>query len=149
MMQLLPQPNYDHYLLDSQDYWARMRGQPEPPAPTYRWINGRAVLGRYVDPFGAQGLLEESKNVWTKWYTTFLISAIVGPLICGVDAVFVFLVLPIFAVWYLIKRNKQRALYDEYYAIAQEIQRTGQPQWVPFNKDRLALIERRPEAVWP
>lgn len=148
-MTLLPQPNYDHYLLDSQDYWAGLRGQPEPPAPSYRMVGGEMKLGRYVDPFGAQGLMESTKNCWTKWYTYFLIAAGSGALFMGVDAVFVFLALPIFIVWYLIQRAKHRRLYDSYYAVYQEIQRTGQPQWVPFDKDRLALIDKRPQAVWP
>jgi hypothetical protein len=149
MTTLLPQPDYGHYLLDSQDYWSQLRGQPEPPAPTYRMVDGEMKLGRYVDPYGAQGLMEAQKNLWSRWYTRFLIAAAIPVLFIGVDWVFLFLALPILATWYLVKRNNHRRLYDNYYALLQEISDTGKPVWVPFDKDRLKLIDRRPQAVWP
>jgi hypothetical protein len=148
-MTLLPQPNYSQYLLDSQDYWCQVRGQPEPPAPSYRTVGGKTKLGRYVDPYGAMGLMQSQKNLWSKWYTGFLISAGIGVLFAGVDWVFLFLALPVLATWYLIQRAVYRRRYDNYYAILCEIGRTGEAQWVPFDKYRLKLIDRSPQAVWP
>jgi len=52
-------------------------------------------------------------------------------------------------VWYLVKRSYFRRQYDRYYRVLEECERTGQPVWVPFDKDRLKLIEARPQAVWP
>src|SRR5215831_1557648 len=140
---------YQHYLLDSQDYWSRVRNQPEPPAPTYRLVDGEWKLGRFVDPFGAQGLLESVQNRWHHWYVRFLPAAAAGAIIGGVDFIYLFLALPIFIVWYVLKRNNYRKLYDEYFALLQEINETGGPVWSPYNRDRLHRIERSPAAVWP
>jgi hypothetical protein len=66
-----------------------------------------------------------------------------------VDFIYLFLALPIFVAWYVLKRNNYRRLYDEYYALLQEINETGGPVWAPYNRDRLHRIERSPAAVWP
>ena len=149
------------YWLDACDYWCQVRGQPEPPAPSWREVDGKMVMGRYVDPCGAVGLMQSTKDEWHHWYIRFLVSCAIPVAILGVDAGLIFIALPIWVIWYLAKRNHYRKLYDEYYAILQEINRTGgqrmdngdvwpgDPVWVPYNKDRLKLIERRPSGVWP
>jgi hypothetical protein len=144
-----PNPKYTSYLLDSQDYWAGLRGSPDPPAPSFRLIKGKQKLGRYMDPFGCQGLMQNQKHLWEKWYTGFLIVAGSAAVFGGVDALFLFLVLPIYAAWYLSVRAVYRRRYDRYWAVLQEIERTGQPVWVPYDKRRLKLIDARPQAVWP
>jgi hypothetical protein len=149
--QLPPQPNpkYANYLLDSQDYWSQLRGSADPPAPSYRLVKGKQKLGRYMDPFGCMGLMQNQKDLWSKWYTGFLIVAGSAAVFAGVDAVFIFLVLPIYAIWYLSVRARYRRRYDQYYAVLQEIERTGQPVWVPYSRYRLKLIDVRPTMVWP
>jgi len=147
--QQLPQDLYRDFLHSSQDYWLDVRGDMDPPAPSYRQINGKAVLGRYMDPWGAQGLMYEAKVRWEQWYPSFLVNSAIGPLFTGVTWVFTILILPFLAVWYLVKRSYFRRQYDRYYRVLEECERTNQPVWVPFDKDRLKLIEARPQAVWP
>jgi hypothetical protein len=142
-------PQFEELLAESRDYWWSVRGAPEPPAPSFRTIDGQQVLGRYVDPWGAEGLMVSTKARWSQWYTAFLIGAGAGVLFGGVDFAFLFLALPVLVTWYLLKRSHLRKQYDSYYALHQEILRTDAPVWVPFDKHRLALIDRRPEAVWP
>jgi hypothetical protein len=112
-------------------------------------VDGEMKLGRYVDPYGALGLMQNQKDRWAHWYTRFLIAAGFGVLISGVDFVFLFVALPILATWYLVKRNHHRLLYDSYYSLLQEINQAGEPVWAPFDKDRLDQINRHPAAVWP
>lgn len=140
-----PNPRYAGYLLDSQDYWAGQRGTVNPPAPSFRLVKGKQKLGRYLDPFGASALMENQKVSWEGWYSRFLISAGGSILLAGVCL----LALPILAVWYLGVRWQYRRRYDYYWRILQEIEETGQPVWVPYSKERLRLIEVRPQAVWP
>jgi len=142
-------PQHSQAELDSKNYWAGLRGSENPPAPSYRLVNGKQKLGRYLDPFGTAALMQETKALWTSWYTGFLVSAGVGALLIEVDWVFICLALPIFAVWYLCRRTAARRRYDHYWSVLQEIESTGQPVWVPYNKDRLNVIERDPSAVWP
>jgi hypothetical protein len=146
----LPRPDYDSYLLDSQDYWAGQRGSTSPPAPSFRPVKNwrgqeKQRLGRYMDPFGCQGLMENQKFSWAKWYSGFLTSAGGSIVLAGVCL----LALPILAVWYLAVRWQYRRRYDFYWSVLQEIERTGQPMWVPYDKYRLKLIDVRPNAVWP
>jgi len=150
----LPQMNRNQeLLLDAQDYWSQLRGSPEPPTPSYRQVKGlfgtRRRLGRYMDPYGCTGLMEDQKNGWVKWCISFLIIVGTGIVFSGVELIFLILLLPLYATWYLAVRARYRRRYDFYWSVIQEIERTGQPQWVPYDKDRLKLIDRRPNAVWP
>lgn len=147
--QQLPQNPYQDYLHASQDYWLAARDSMDPPPPTYRTVNGEQKLGRYVDPFGAAGLMQSSKDEWGRWYPSFLVGSAVGPMLTGVGWVFVVLVAPFLAAWYLIKRSYYRRQYDSYYKVLQEIQRTGEAVWVAYDKARLDLISKRQQAVWP
>ena len=126
-----------------------VRGDMDPPAPTYRAVDGKQKLGRYVDPYGAMGLMHEAKARWEHWYPSFLVYSGIGPLFTGVTWVFTVLILPFLVVWYLIQRAKFRRQYDRYWRVLQEIEDTGQAVWVPYEKDRLDLISARPQAVWP
>jgi len=140
---------YYELQLESENYWCGVRGRQDPPPPTYREVDGKMVLGRYMDPYGCQAIMQSSKDRWSKWYTTFLLAAGASVVLGGVDAVFLFLTLPIFIVWYLSVKARRRAQYDRYYAAQQECLRTEQPVWVPFDKDRLEAIQQSPLAVWP
>lgn len=143
-----PNPYHD-LVMESKNYWCAHNGQEHPPAPTYREVNGKLVLGRYMDPYGCLGIIQNTKDRWSKWYTTFLIGAGAGVLFMGVDAVFLFLAVPILGSWYLIKRARHRAIYDRYYRVMEKCSTTGQPQWEPYDAERLKLIEKTPLAVWP
>ena len=140
---------YQEYLHASQDYWLEVRGAEDPPSPTYRLVKGRQRLGRYLDPYGCLGLMAESKHRWTRWYTGFLIGVGISLVFVEVDWIFLVCGLPFLAGFYLIKRARLRARYDYYWSLLQEIERTGEPVWVAYSRDRLQLIERRPQAVWP
>ena len=140
---------YYELQLESENYWCGVRGRQDPPPPTYREVNGKMVLGRYMDPYGCQAIMQNSKDRWTKWYTTFLVAAGASAVFIGVDAVFLFLTLPVFIVWYLGVRHRRRAQYDYYYAVQQRCLKNGQPEWVPFDKDRLDALKLTPLAVWP
>ena len=140
---------YYELQLESENYWCGVRGRQDPPPPTYREVNGKMVLGRYMDPYGCQAIMQNSKVRWTKWYTTFLVAGGASAVFMGVDAVFLFLTLPVFIVWYMSMRHRRRAQYDHYYAVQQRILANRQPEWVPFDKDRMAALKQTPLAVWP
>lgn len=144
-----PKPQWASYSLDSQDYWCQLRGSPDPPAPSFRLVKGKQKLGRYMDPFGCQALMQMQKSLWQRWYTGFLIVAGAAAVFGGVDAVFIFLVLPIYVAWYLSVRAVHRRRYDRYWDIQQEIERTGGPVWAPYDKRRLRVIDVRPMEIWP
>jgi hypothetical protein len=139
---------YHELQLQSEDYWCGVRGRQDAPPPTYREIKGQMVLGRYMDPYGCEALMQNQKHLWSKWYTTFLLAAGTSAVL-GVDAVFIFAVLPVFAVWYLGVRHNRRAKYDKYWAIQQRCLKSGQPEWVPFDRERMKSLSKTPLAVWP
>jgi Na+-transporting methylmalonyl-CoA/oxaloacetate decarboxylase gamma subunit len=148
-----PKPEYASYSLDSQNYWAGLRGSPNPPAPSFRLVKGvfgsRQKLGRYMDPYGCQAHMQMQKSLWTSRYTGFLIAAGSAAVFGGIDLVFIFLVLPIYAIWYLSMRAFYRRRYDRYWGVIREIERTGQPVWVPYSRERRKRIAVNPLEVWP
>jgi hypothetical protein len=135
--------------IGSKNYWAAHTGREDPPAPSYRMVKGKLKLGRYIDPYGCEAHMRSAKNLWAEWYTGFLISGGIGALFGTVDWVFIFLVLPVFAVWYFVVRARFRHQYDQYYRIQERCLATGMPEWVAYDKDRLKLLDRNPLAVWP
>ena len=56
---------------------------------------------------------------------------------------------PAYAIWYFAVKAKHRRQYDLYYTVQDEIIQTGEPQWVPYDKERLKLLDRNPLAYWP
>jgi len=125
----------------SIDYWLTRTGQKNPPCASYRLVNGKRRLGRYMDPYVCQVLMYSAKQRWVRWYTSLLIGLGAGALLGEVDWFFVFVLVPIFATWYLLKKSMLRRPYDKYYFIQQEILRTGQPQWVPYERAHLKLLK--------
>jgi hypothetical protein len=108
------------------------------------------MLGRYMDPYGCQAHIRGQRKLWEKWYTQFFIIA-AGALIFGPETDFLslaFLAVP-WAIVYFYVKSRRRRQYDLYYAVQEEILRTGEPQWVPYDKVRLHMIDRNPLAVWP
>lgn len=137
-------------VLASKNYWAGRTGREKPPAPTFRVVRGRKMLGRYMDPYGCQAHLRAQRSLWEKWYTGFFISCIPAILFGGADSIIgLFLVVPIYAVWYFSVKAKHRRQYYQYYDIQNQILQTGEPKWVPYDKARLKLLDRNPLAVWP
>jgi hypothetical protein len=102
-----------------------------------------------MDPYGCQCHMRSAKALWEQWYTGMFISAGIGLLFGAVDWVFFFVVLPILWIWYSAVKAKHRTQYTLYYSVQDEIIRTGEPQWVPYDHERLKLIDRNPMAVWP
>lgn len=145
-----PDENPFHDLaIASKNYWAGRTGREDPPAPTFRVVSGKQLLGRYMDPFGCQGHMRSAQTRWQKWYTGFFVSAGIGLVFAEVDWVLIFLALPIYAVWYFVVKARLANQYKLYYGVQEEIIRTGEPQWVPYDKDRLKLLDSDPRAVWP
>jgi hypothetical protein len=136
--------------LASQNYWAGRTGLENPPAPTLRMIRGRKMLGRYMDPYGCQCHLRAQRNLWEKWYTSFFITAVII-LVSGPETDFLSLAIigPIYAAYYFWNKAKHTRQYKMYYAVQDEILRTGEPEWVPYDKVRLKMLDRQPMAVWP
>jgi hypothetical protein len=136
--------------LASKNYWAGRTGREDPPAPTYRMVGGKRMLGRYMDPYGCQGHMRSAHIRWQNWYTGFFVALGIGVLL-GPDTDFVSLIiagLPC-AIWYFCAKRSHRKQYDLYYGIQERIIETGEPQWVPYDKTRLELLDRNPLAVWP
>ena len=136
-------------LLASQNFWAGRTGREYPPAPTFRDVKGRKMLGRYMDPFGCQAHMRSQRGLWEKWYTNFFITIGCTVLFCEVDWLSIFLIGPLCALRYFYIKDKYRRQYDTYYAVQDEIIQTGEPKWVPYDKKRLALINQNPSACWP
>jgi hypothetical protein len=146
--QYVDDPFYD-LLLGSKNYWAGRTGREYPPAPTFRMVRGKKMLGRYMDAFGCQAHMRGAGRRWEKWYTGFFISCGITLLFADIDWVFCFIALPAYALWYFSVKAKHRRQYDRYFAVQDEVLRSGEPEWVPYDKDRLKLIDKNPLAVWP
>jgi hypothetical protein len=146
-------PLYNEYILDSKNYWCQVRGSEDPPAPSYRMVKGifgsKRKLGRYMDPYGCMAIMQNQKDLWHQWYPSFLVSSAIGPVLTGVGWAFMIVVFPILATIYLCKRGYRRRKYDHYYRVLQEIEATGEPVWVPYDRERRRLIDVQPNAIWP
>ena len=113
-------------------------------------VNGRRMLGRYMDPYGCQAHLRSQRNLWEKWYTGFFISCGIAVVFGEVDFVAAFIAIPLYAIWYFYVKAKHTRQYNLYYKIQDKIiNENGEPQWVPYDRDRLKLIDMNPMAVWP
>jgi hypothetical protein len=102
-----------------------------------------------MDPYGCQAHMQARRQLWEKWYTGFFISCGVTLIFAEVDWVLIFLALPAYAIWYFSVKAKHRRQYDLYYGVQEKILTTGEPEWVPYDKERLKLLDRNPMAVWP
>lgn len=144
-----PNPFHD-YVIASRNYWSGRTGRESPPPPSYRLVDGKQTLGRLMDPFGCQGQMAAYRNLWKKFWIRFVIVMGVLILCTEIDIIFLFLEVPIFATIYLVMRARYQRQYDKYYAVCQRIiVDNGEPEWVPYDKDRLKLLDRTPLAVWP
>jgi hypothetical protein len=150
-------PNYQGFVNEfadletaSSNFWAGRTGRERPPAPTYRIAsNGKRMLGRYMDPFGCQGHMRYQRTLWKKYYTEFFIAGGSSVLFLDISWAAIILIGPMLAARYFYVKNKHRKQYDLYYAIQDQILQTGEPQWVPYGKQRLKQINEDPETCWP
>ena len=133
----------------SKNYWAGRTGREDPPAPTLRDVDGKMMLGRYMDPFGCQAHLRTQHRLWDRWYTEFFISCAIALVLAPIAWPTIFIFAPIYFVWYRATKAKHRRQYNLYYAVQDQILQTGESAWVPYDKTRLKLIDRNPLAVWP
>jgi hypothetical protein len=147
-----PEPMAEPYYslkLASANYWAGYSGRECAPAPTYRIIKGKQVLGRYLDPFGCQACM-----IWAqKTYASLLKQVVISLGICGVvfaiDAVFLLFTVPLVLGLLFWRRYLYSKHYGTYYKIQEEIIRTDKPVWAPFDKVRRKFMESNPNSVWP
>ena len=145
-----PDDPYADLRIASKNYWAARTGREDPPAPTYRNVNGTLMLGRYMDPYGCQAHMRNQKILWDKWYPNFLVGIGIS-LLLGPETDFISLVLigGVMGFWYLRVKAKHRREYTLYYDVQDEILSSGEPEWVPYDKKRLQLMDKYPEALWP
>jgi hypothetical protein len=150
-MSYLPQQQdqYDDLQLASKNYWAGRTGREDPPAPTYRMVNGRMLLGRYMDPFGCAANMRAVQGHWRNFYLSFFFSAVGVLLGIEIDWAFFVIILPLGLAIYFIRKGLLRAKYERYEAIAAKIAETGEPQWVPYPRKRLKTMDISPPAVAP
>lgn len=143
-----PAPNRDLQIA-SMNYWAGRTGREQPPAPTFRMVDGKKTLGRYMDPYGAQAHIRNTRAGWEKWYVPFLISCAVALLLGEITWITWFVFLPVYAFWYFAKKASFRRRYESYFGVQQECLRTNEPQWVPYTKKQLKFMDRNLPAVMP
>jgi hypothetical protein len=142
-------PESDQLWLQAKNYWAGRTGRELPPTPTVRVVDGNERLGRYMDPYGCQILMNGSKLQWRDFYTWFFLATGGLALTAVIDFWFIFVTLPLLGTWYFWNKAKWRRQYDMYYGVQQRILQAGEPQWVPYDRRRLKSIERSPEAIRP
>lgn len=136
-------------VMSSRNYWAGRTGREKPPAPTFRMVNGKQLLGRYMDPYGCQAHMRAQHSLWEQWYTGFFVSCAVAIVFGAIDWFTAFIAIPGYACWYFYVKAKHTAQYNLYYSVQDEIIKTEEPQWVPYDRERLKMLDSDPRAVWP
>lgn len=145
-----PEPyKWQAYKIESSNFWAGRRGYEDPPPPTYRTVNGKRVFGRYMDPWGCQAIMDWSQGKWEGIYKPAIIQLAVMGVVVEFAAIYLLVVLPIALALYWWHRRKLRNIFMHYYGPQQEMIETGEPVWVPYDKRRLWVMSRHPQAYWP
>jgi hypothetical protein len=140
---------YEDLLAARANYWCGLTGREDPPPPSYRTIDGKPRLGRYMDPYGCQANMLGAQIGWQKKYIPILLGAGAGILFAEVDWIFLIFFLPLMGLFYFAQRRRYRNQYVLYYEVLDAIERTGEAQWVPYDRWRLSKIKEHPEALWP
>jgi hypothetical protein len=135
--------------IQSMNYWAGRTGRDAPPAPTYRQWGDKERFGRYMDPFGCQRHMDAAKRQWRRIYLSFFLVCGIGLLTAEVDWFVLLVIYPILGVLYFWMRSRMHQQYSQYKQVQDQIVATGEPQWVPYDKMRLRMIERNPRAILP
>jgi hypothetical protein len=133
----------------SKNYWASRTGREYPPSPTYRAVESKERFGRYMDPYGCQEHMDAAKGNWRKFYLAFYGVAFVSLIAAPIDWFVLLFVYPILGVFYFLTRNRLHGQYSLYKRVQDQITATGEPQWVPYDKLRLRMIEHNPRAILP
>lgn len=133
----------------SMNFWAGHTGRECAPAPSYRDVKGKRVLGRYMDVYGAEACMTWAREHYGNFLKQVLIILGVTGVVFEVDAVFLFFTLPLMGLCLWLKRGYYAKHFNLYYEAQQEIVRTGKPVWVPFDKVRLGFMKWNPNSVWP
>jgi hypothetical protein len=102
-----------------------------------------------MDPYGCQAHMRDQRLLWERWYTGFFISCAIAAVCGGLDSLACLVFIPAYAIWYFAIKAKHRSQYNLYYVAQDEILQTGESRWVPYDKERLKLIDQNPLAVWP
>ena len=141
---------YRDLLLARANYWCGQRGKEDPPQPSYRMVDGESKLGRYIDVYGCQVNMLGAQLGWQKKYIPILLGAGAGLLFAEVSWLFLLFFLPIFGLYYLLRRSKYRRQYVLYFEELDHLQQTGQMHdWMPYDSVRLRAMKEHPEAMWP
>lgn len=133
----------------SRNYWASRTGREQPPAPTYRSVDGQERFGRYMDPWGCQTHMDTAKSRWRHYYIGFYSVAFISLIAAPVDWFVLLFIYPILGVLYFGTRNRVHRQYSIYKGVQDRINATGEPQWVAYDKWRLRMIEHNPRAILP
>jgi hypothetical protein len=145
-----PEEVWAQLKISSSNYWAGRNGRDCPPAPSLRTINGKPVLGRYLDSFGCEALMMWARAEYRRHLNRILVTMAVVGGASLLDAEFLLVVVPVFLVSLWLHRRFYAKHFFTYYRINEEIQRSGgQPQWEPFDKLRLRFMRHNPNSVWP
>jgi hypothetical protein len=142
-------PEDSENVIGSKNYWAGRTGREYPPAPTYREVDGKTRLGRYMDPWGCQEHMTGAKKAWRHAYLTFYIVGGISLFTAEVDWFVLLVIYPFIFACYFWAKKQWRDKYFFYKDVQTRINETGEPQWVPYDKDRLKMIEREPRAILP
>jgi hypothetical protein len=121
--------------MESKNYWAGHTGSENPPPPSFRVINGQRVLGRYMDPWGCQWMMNRAQRFWAGQLEQ-LVPSTVTTAAAGVAYPGLLLGLPINSAINNHERNKARELFMYYREAQQQMHQTGEPIWVAYDPYR-------------
>jgi hypothetical protein len=135
--------------VSSSNYWAGRTGRDCPPPASLRTIDGKPILGRYLDPFGCEACMVWARQEYQKKLHRVLVVLAVLGVASLLDVVFLLIVVPLFVVTLWIVRGQFAKHFGIYHRVNEEIQRSGKPVWEPFDKVRLHYMRHNPNSVWP
>jgi hypothetical protein len=135
--------------LGSKNFWAGHTGRENPPAPTYRMFNGKQRLGRYMDPWGCQAMIEWSQKTWQGLWQAVMLTVAMVAVASFLDPVVLAVIIPGFGAYAWWHKNKLSKQHEMYWQIQQEIVRTDKPIWVPYDSHKLKGMLRNPGMQWP
>jgi hypothetical protein len=141
--------DYSDLQTASQNFWAGRTGRETPPAPTLREVDGKQMLGRYMDPWGCEAMKRACHAGWNDWLTNFFWFAAPCLLFLEFDWFSLFIIVPVVMARYTYVKAKWRSKYVYYESIQQKIMETDEPQWVPYDAKRLKKMDRLPPSVSP
>jgi hypothetical protein len=111
-------------------------GSESPPPADYRVIQGHMRLGRYLDPYSAQMGMDRARHDYQSWWWGIAVLAGTALAVWGSALVPLAVVV---GMWLLV-RNHYARIYRTYSEARQKIQKTEQPQWLPYERKDLRRV---------